>query len=177
MNNQAWQEIEQLYNRPGIDKNVVEQFRQLKSSQDTHTKMESSHRHYCSFFLPYDKEKGMIYLGHHKKADDWIPPGGHIDLGETPSDAAIREMKEELDTTISKAQLEAVALSVKEINRPESGCLAHYDVWHLVHTSVSPFDYLKKEYHDAAWFAIPEGVNKIRKNPDFAKIISDLLLR
>ena len=110
-------------------------------------------------------------FGHHKKADDWIPPGGHIEPGETPSDTAVREMKEELKVDITKDMLVPFALSVKEINRPESGCMAHYDVWHLVNIPVQDFDYLKSEYHDAGWFTIKEGIAKITKNPDFAKII------
>jgi 8-oxo-dGTP pyrophosphatase MutT (NUDIX family) len=34
-------------------------------------------------------------LHFHKRLDLWLPPGGHIDDGETPWDAAIREVGEE----------------------------------------------------------------------------------
>jgi hypothetical protein len=71
--------------------------------------------------------------------------------------------------------LELFALSVKPINRPEAGCIAHYDVWHLVHIKVQDFNYLKSEYHDAGWFTVKDGLTKITKNPDFADIISKLL--
>lgn len=175
MYKKAWEEIEKLYNLSQVDPKTVTKFKQLKNSQDSHTKGEGNPRHYCSFFLPFDQQKGKIYLGYHKKADDWIPPGGHIEIGETPSLAAIREMQEELKEKISLSQLEAWNLSVKPINRPEMGCVAHYDVWHLVHIKEQNFVYLKKEYHDAGWFPIKEGVEKIQKNPDFAAIISLLL--
>lgn len=171
----AWDQIEALYSSPLIDSRVIKQFRSLKSSQDSHAKKEGNPMHYCSFFLPYDKKLGKIYLGHHKKADDWIPPGGHIEPGETPTAAAIREMQEELRVEISSDQLEPWNLSVKPINRPESGCLTHYDIWYLVHLPVQDFDYLKSEYHDAGWFGVREGISKIAKNPDFAAIISKLL--
>lgn len=36
-----------------------------------------------------------IVLHRHKKVDLWLQPGGHIDAGETPADAALREAKEE----------------------------------------------------------------------------------
>jgi 8-oxo-dGTP pyrophosphatase MutT (NUDIX family) len=170
----AWDEIENIYELVGVDTVAITKFKELKASLDSHTKAEGNPRHYCSFFLPYDQKLGMIYLGHHKKADDWIPPGGHIEPGETPSDAAIREMKEELDIDITKDMLRPFTLSVKEIGRPESGCMAHYDVWHLVMIDKQDFDYLRSEYYDAGWFTISDGVKKITKNPDFAAIVSDI---
>jgi 8-oxo-dGTP pyrophosphatase MutT (NUDIX family) len=168
----AWDEIENIYELPHVDPAYVHAFRELKKSQDSHTKKEGNLRHYCSFFLPYDAEKGKIYLGWHIKADDWISPGGHIEPGETPMDAAIREMKEELGIVITSAMIEPWNLSVKPINRPLSGCVAHYDVWHLVHIPEQQFDYLKSEYYDAGWFTVEVGLGKITKNPDFAKIIA-----
>ena len=175
MNQAAWDEIIPLLDRSKVDIATLDAFNDLKNGSQVHTKAEGNPRHYCSFFLPYDKEAGKIYLGHHIKADDWIPPGGHIEVGETPSAAAIREMKEELKVDITKADLTPFALSVKEINRPEKGCMAHYDVWHLVNIKVQDFDYLKSEYHDAGWFTVKEGVKKITKNPDFALIIAKLI--
>ena len=169
MHQTAWDQIEALYSNS--DPKTVQAFQTLKK-QPVHTKGEGALRHYCSFFLPYDKDKGMIYLGHHKKADDWIPPGGHIEPGETPIVAAIREMKEELGTVITEEMLEPFALSGKEIRRPEQGCEAHYDVWHLVHISVQHFNFLKSEYYDANWFTFSDGLSKITKNPDFSVIIS-----
>lgn len=170
----AWDEIEKIYRLPHVNNHTISQFKQLKRDQLKHTKKEGSVNHYCSFFLPYDKCTGKIYLCHHKKAADWIPPGGHIEPGETPSDAAIREMFEELSVNITIDQLQAWNLSVKPINRPGSGCLAHYDIWHLVHIPEQVFEYDRREYYDAAWFSISEGVKKIAKNPDFAAIITTL---
>ena len=170
----AWDKIEQFYSLPHIDPAAVSQFQTLKKSQSSHTKKEGNPLHYCAFFLPFDLSQKQIYLGHHKKANDWIPPGGHIEPGETPVDAAIREMQEELSTSISADQLSPFALSVKPINRPESGCMTHYDVWYLVNIPVQPFNYLKSEYYDAGWFSVPDGVDKIKHNPDFANIIRQL---
>ncbi|MFH2085944.1 MAG: NUDIX domain-containing protein [bacterium] len=171
----AWDEIEKFYFLPQIDPSTIAKFKALKSSRSFHTKKEGNPHHYCTFFLPYDKEKGQIYLGHHIKAGDWIPPGGHVEPGETPTMTAIREMKEELRVDITLVMLEPFNLSVKPISRPKSGCLTHYDVWYLVHTPVQNFDYLQSEYHNAGWFPIAEGVAKITQNPDFAAIIAKLM--
>lgn len=175
MNQTAWDEISQLLDRTKVSLATIDGFNDLKNGSMVHTKAEGNPRHYCSFFLPFDKATGKIYLGHHIKADDWIPPGGHIEIGESPSDAAIREMKEELNVEITKNDLTPFSLSIKEINRPEKGCMAHYDVWHLVDIPEQQFDYLKSEYYDAGWFRISDAVKQITKNPDFAKIISKLI--
>lgn len=170
----AWDEIIPLLDPQKLDHATYDAWLDLKNGSQVHTKAEGNPRHYCSFFLPYAQSAGQIYLGHHIKADDWIPPGGHIEAGETPSDAAIREMREELRVVITKDMLTPFTLSVKPINRPESGCMAHYDVWHLVNITVQEFDYLKSEYSAASWFPLSAGVKKITQNPDFAAIVASI---
>lgn len=175
MNKSAWNQIELFYTLPSVDHAAVSQFRQLKSAQDTHTRDERSLAHYCVFFLPFHRASNSIYLGHHKKANDWIPPGGHIDKGELPTETAIREMNEELDYAVTPDMLKPFELSVKEIGRPKQGCLTHYDVWYLVDMpEKTEFNYDTKEYYDASWFLISEGAAEIKHNSDFAKIIKRL---
>lgn len=164
--------IEDLLN----SKNVLEEnkklFRMRLSQGEPFTKKDGSSEHVNVFFLPYDSHAGKIYLGYHKKADDWIPPGGHIEPGETPVMAAVREMQEELHHTISEKNLEPWNLSAKTINRPESHCMIHYDIWFLVHIPITEFVFDTREYHDAGWFGVREAKGKIKKNPDFSKIVS-----
>lgn len=38
---------------------------------------------------------GAICLHEHDRLEMWLPPGGHIDRGETPHEAALREVHEE----------------------------------------------------------------------------------
>ena len=44
----------------------------------------------------YIYRKGKVLLIHHKKLDLWLPVGGHIKENETPNDALLREIKEEI---------------------------------------------------------------------------------
>lgn len=43
----------------------------------------------------YILEKGRVLLIYHKKLKKWLPPGGHLEPNELPSEGAIREAKEE----------------------------------------------------------------------------------
>lgn len=176
MHQPAWDQIEQFYPLAHLDQSVIKQFRQLKLSQTSHTKGEGNPAHYCVFFLPIVRSSGLIYLGHHKKAADWIPPGGHIEPGEIPTGTVQREMQEELGFTPTESMLTPYALSVKQIDRPGSGCLVHYDAWYLVELSTPlDFHFDSGEYHATGWFSLEEGIRQIKHNPDFAKIISHLL--
>ena len=40
-------------------------------------------------------QDNKVLLIHHRKLDKWLPPGGHVDPHELPSEAAIREAMEE----------------------------------------------------------------------------------
>jgi 8-oxo-dGTP pyrophosphatase MutT (NUDIX family) len=44
----------------------------------------------------YIIHKNRVLLIHHKKLDLWLPVGGHIEKDETPDDAILREIKEEV---------------------------------------------------------------------------------
>ena len=39
--------------------------------------------------------EGSVLLHRHRKLGMWLPPGGHIELGELPDEAAAREVLEE----------------------------------------------------------------------------------
>jgi ADP-ribose pyrophosphatase YjhB (NUDIX family) len=47
------------------------------------------------FILQDDK----VLLIYHKKLKKWLPPGGHLEEGELPSAGAIREAKEETESS------------------------------------------------------------------------------
>lgn len=52
-------------------------------------------KRYCFVVSAYAVREGRVLLIKHKKLGLWLAPGGHIDEGETPDEAALRELREE----------------------------------------------------------------------------------
>ena len=53
-------------------------------------------KHLVVYFIPVDTANGCLLLGDHRKSGLWLPPGGHVEEGEDPHQAVIRETREEL---------------------------------------------------------------------------------
>jgi len=153
-----------------ISKKTIQDFFQ-RINENKLIKKDNVNSHFCVFFLPADIKNKKIYLCHHKKANDWIPPGGHIDENELPTQTVIRECKEELSINIKSGQIEFLNLSVKQIKNSDQICKTHFDIWYLTHLKTQPINFLQKEFLDAKWVTISEAKKLIKKNPDFLKII------
>ena len=48
----------------------------------------------------YIIHNNKVLLIHHQKLDLWLPVGGHIDQNETPDDALLREIREEVNLEV-----------------------------------------------------------------------------
>jgi 8-oxo-dGTP diphosphatase len=53
-------------------------------------------RHLVAYFLLVDPTAGKCLLVHHRKAQLWLPAGGHVEVGEDPAATVKREANEEL---------------------------------------------------------------------------------
>jgi 8-oxo-dGTP pyrophosphatase MutT (NUDIX family) len=51
--------------------------------------------HVTGSAIVLDGDGGRTLLHHHKRLGRWLQPGGHVDPGETPAAAALREAREE----------------------------------------------------------------------------------
>jgi 8-oxo-dGTP pyrophosphatase MutT (NUDIX family) len=47
--------------------------------------------------------EGKVLLHRHRKLGMWLPPGGHIEEGELPDEAAVREVWEETGVRVELA--------------------------------------------------------------------------
>ena len=130
-------------------------------------------KHLVSYILLFDSEKESLLLVDHKKALLWVPPGGHVDPGEHPRDAACREMKEELGENLPLVQPNPFFLTVTETVGVTAG---HIDVslWYLFQgDSSATFDYDEGEFNGIRWFPIAE-LPMERKEPHLQRFCKKL---
>ena len=81
----------------------------------------------------------------------WAGVGGWIDAGETPDEAIVREMREELgvDATVTRYYRPVIAWNVAELEAPVSFLLFP----HRLALSSADFDPDPSEVTDVAWIA------------------------
>jgi 8-oxo-dGTP diphosphatase len=145
------------------DKKVVDKIIKRINSDQKLVKSENIKSHFCTFFVPIHKKSKSIYLVHHIKAQDWIPPGGHIEKSEHPIDTVKREFKEELDHQLTTEIIKLFDATIKDIkDNPRNPCWMHYDLWYLVYVDKLPFKFDKGEFYDANWFSFEEALKKIK---------------
>ncbi len=152
------------------------------------TKIES---HYTATGFVLNKSGDRILFIFHKKLQIWLPPGGHIDAGEFPHDAVIREVFEETGVRAKIVDpIGDLALPIdgleKQIPAPiailhekipaygDKAAHLHYDfLYHMV-----AFDevltHAENEVEAAHWFTLDEILNC--KTTEGAKVISKRLL-
>jgi 8-oxo-dGTP pyrophosphatase MutT (NUDIX family) len=172
MDNYIRIEIERVLRQKKFDPVIIQDFEQRLRRKNL-IRDENPLDHFCSFIVPIDKKSKKIFLGHHKKADDWIPPGGHIDKGESPIEAAVREAKEELGVTISEKQLELFTLDYLDVSGPNKICKMHWHIWYLFNTDEQEYVFDTGEFHDAGWFTLSEAMQKVKREK-YRKIIKDV---
>ena len=96
------------------------------------------HKHFTSTGYVIYKNQVLLHL--HKKINKYLPPGGHLEINETPIEAVLREVKEEtgLDVNlIYDKQLNNFSypqtlpvpekILLEDINDPDTGFHQHID--------------------------------------------------
>ena len=107
-------------------------------------------RHYTATGFVVDKKS--ILLHWHNKLDMWLPPGGHIEPGEDPEQAIIREVLEETGLAVKVINTgpelkqnyplqipPPLTILIEDIDDPVSGFHKHIDMIYvctLVHSNL-----------------------------------------
>ncbi len=145
---------------------------------------ENPTSHFCSYMGIFDKSTKKIFMGHHKKADKWIFNGGHIDAGETPLQAAIRELQEEVGLRLAEKDLIGPSL-INLIHIPASPkfpCRVHYHIWYFVPVGERYVDIrypeLAKEFYENKWLSINDAlaITTDETNTEALKFLQDRIL-
>ena len=74
--------------------------------------MENIEKHFCVSVYVYDKTNKKFLLVHHKKLGVWVQPGGHVELNESPEEAAIREVYEETGINVNPIKHTTVPVTI-----------------------------------------------------------------
>lgn len=119
-------------------------------------------RHLGVLFLPLSPDKKQIYLINHKKAQMWIPPGGHVDEGLTFQQAVELEMQEELQATAKFINSSPFFLTQTLTQGINAG---HVDVtaWFLVEGDPEQNYHIQaKEANQGSWFDLNSNVAPLK---------------
>lgn len=151
--------IEESKKLPSVNQEVLAIFIE-KLRHPPYTRDEGAPDHYTAYLVPFHKPTKSIFAGNHKKSGFWIPPGGHIDCGETPVKTAVRECKEELSYEITPHMTSFFNISSIEIhNRKE--CTRHLEFWFRIDMPEQiDFNFDRREFYEARWFTIPTFLKK-----------------
>ncbi len=166
-------EKEILKIKSSADEQIIAQFLKQLNSGSGPTKQQNPQNHFCAFCIPIDIQNKTILLGHHIKADSWIPPGGHIDQGEGPLDTVRREFAEELQHNLISEPIELYTASIIQIDNPKQTCKTHYDLWYLVYIDEQSFKFDTNEFYDMKWFPL-SVVDTIVTHPIYQPLMINL---
>lgn len=156
------EEFQKLETLSYIDLKFKNEIKDFILHNEVHTKPQNMTHHFGVYMVPIYLPGKQIFLGHHIKADSWIPPGGHIEYQEFPLDTLQREFKEELSFKLTTEKRELFDMTVKHLHDTRPTCRVHYDFWSVVYLNDKiNFEFDKGEFYDMKWFGFTEGLQTI----------------
>jgi len=137
------------------------------------SKPDNPPKHLVSYFVLVDEDE--ILLVDHINAQLWLPTGGHVDVGEHPKQAAIREAKEELGINAELLYENPIFITVTKTVGLTSG---HTDVslWYVIKGSKNHnYTYDNSEFHSIKWFKLNE-IPIDKSEPNLSRFFQKLAL-
>ena len=112
-------------------------------------------KHLVVYFVPVDAAGRCLLLGDHRKSGLWLPPGGHVEEGEDPRAAVVREADEELGIVAQSVDDRPLFLTVTPTNDASS----HLDVdlWFVLPLRRgAPLTPDPREFRRLRWFGLDD---------------------
>ncbi len=131
--------------------------------------------HLVAYFLLIDQDVQQLLLVEHKKANLWLPSGGHVELNEHPKETVSRELMEELGVQADFLSERPFFLTVTKTTGDKDN---HTDVslWYILKASVAtPFQYDTSEFHSIRWFT-PREIPLDQSDPHMYRLVQKLIL-
>ncbi|WP_097257712.1 NUDIX hydrolase [Streptomyces sp. Ag109_G2-15] len=118
--------------------------------------------HLVSYFVVLDHARGQLLLVAHRKAGLWLPAGGHVEPGEDPWAAVVRECREELGIEAVASPITGEHPLFLTVTRTR-GQNAHTDVslWYLLDADARTItSYDQGEFNAIRWLTDEQVLNE-----------------
>lgn len=135
------------------------------------SKPDNPNKHLVSYFVMFDQAKEKILLVDHKKAELWLPSGGHVEIDEDPADTVTRECMEELSVAAEFWSTKPIFITQTVTVGKTAG---HTDVslWYVIKgNSNIEYDFDQEEFSSVKWFGLDE-VPYGRSDPHMERFVS-----
>jgi 8-oxo-dGTP pyrophosphatase MutT (NUDIX family) len=97
-----------------------------------------------------------VVLHLHKRLGGWMQPGGHVDPGETPAEAALRETREETGLPVRHP---AEGPRLIHLDAHPAGAHVHLDLRYLLLSEDAEPSPPPGESQDVRWFTLAEAID------------------
>lgn len=97
-----------------------------------------------------------VVLHLHKRLGGWMQPGGHVDPGETPAEAALRETREETGLPVRHP---ADGQRLIHLDAHPAGAHVHLDLRYLLLSEDAEPSPPAGESQDVRWFTLAEAID------------------
>jgi len=121
-------------------------------------------KHLVAYCVVIDREHNKILLVDHKKAERWLPPGGHVEPNEDPFKTAKRELYEELGLQLKPMHSTPLFLT---ITMTTGQTIRHTDVtlWYVFFADCNiPITFISNEFRTIQWFSL-DDLSNIESDP------------
>ena len=111
-------------------------------------------RHLVTSVFVFNPENQKFLMIKHKKVGKWLQPGGHLEKGEEPHEAAIREVFEETGINVKIISKLAILEYISEKTH------VHVDFAYLAYPHENQKETMNHEETDGlSWFSLKEILN------------------
>jgi 8-oxo-dGTP diphosphatase len=116
-------------------------------------------KHLVSYFVVVDPARRAVLLVDHRKAQLWLPTGGHVEPGEPPQVTVLREAREELgiDARFLEASGGRPLLVTSTVTVGLTAGHTDVSLWYAVEGDAdADLSYDPEEFRAVRWFGFEE---------------------
>ena len=149
----------------------------LRSGDDAFTRHHFEPGHFTASCYILDLA-GRLLLHHHRRLDRWLQMGGHIEAGESPDLAALREGREESGLPDLVLVPGILDLDIHPIpaakGEPDH---RHFDIRYLAHTTTPDALILDRtESNDLVWVSLARAA-ELMPGPESRRVLRKIAAR